>query len=170
MVTPRRYGQDASVPTETSTAPGTGPEPSAGPWAAGSAFPSAETGHGGDLRHPGGELAGVEVLEGSDLDASRRPAHPDGCDRWYGPEVHAFDEHDLDMAREAAAAEAPPVPDAVVGHSPLHGPLQAGEGLGRQGVDRFGDAALRLREAAEVGEDRFVADGGLCGTRPAGHP
>jgi hypothetical protein len=72
------------------------------------------------------------------------------------------------MAREAAAAEAPPVTDAVVGHSPLHGPLEAGEGLGRQGVDRFGDAALRLREAVDIGEDRLVADSGLRGARPAG--
>ena len=133
------------------------PDPGAHPRAPSSAFLSSNTGHGGDLLHPVGELAGIDVLDGLELDTSCRLAHPHRCYRWYWPKVHAIDEHDLDMAREAAAAEAPPVTDAVVGHSPLHGPLEAGEGFGRQGVDRFGDAALGLREAADIGEDRLLA-------------
>ena len=73
------------------------------------------------------------------------------------------------MAGEAAATEAPAVADAIVRHAPLHGALQAGQRPGRQGIDTFGDAALRLRQAGDVGEDRLVADRCLRGACPAGH-
>src|SRR6185369_14729613 len=33
----------------------------------------------------------------------------------------------------------------------------------------FGDGALQLRQAPDVGKDRLVADGGLRGACPAGH-
>lgn len=48
------------------------------------------------------------------------------------------------MADEAAGAEAPPVAYGVVRHALLHGALEVGRRLGNQGIDRFGDAALRL--------------------------
>ena len=67
------------------------------------------------------------------------------------------------MLREAAAAEAPPVADAVVRHSPLHGALETGQRLGRQRVDGLSDAPLRLRQAGDVREDWLVPDGRLRG-------
>src|ERR1700674_6032305 len=73
------------------------------------------------------------------------------------------------MAGKAAAAEAPPVADAVVRHAPLHGAPEVGERLGRQRIDRLGDAALRLRQACDVREDRLVAARRFRGACPAGH-
>ena len=64
------------------------------------------------------------------------------------------------MAGEAAAGEAPAVAHAIPRHAPLHGALQARQRLGCQGIDAFGDGALRLRQAADVGKDRLVAERG----------
>ena len=94
---------------------------------------------------------------------------PTGVTGGTGSSAAPFDEHELDVAGEAAATEAPAVADAIVRHAPFHGALQAGQRPGRQGIDTFGDAALRLRQAGDVGEDRLVADRRLRGACPAGH-
>src|SRR5262245_6947180 len=78
-------------------------------------------------------------------------------------ERHAVHEHELDVFREAAATEAPAITDAIVRHAPLRGALQAGQRFGRQGIDSFGDAALRLRQAGDVSEDRLVTIRCLAG-------
>ena len=104
-----------------------------------------------------------------ELHAPRRLAHPHRRHRRDRVERRAVDEHELDVAGEAAATEAPAVADAIVRHAPFHGSLQAGQRPGRQGIDTFGDAALRLRQAGDVGEDRLVADRRLRGACPAGH-
>ena len=111
-----------------------------------------DTGHGRDLFHPRRDLAFVDVVHGFELHAPRRLAHPHRRHRRHRLERRAVDEHELDVAGEAAAAEAPAVADAIVRHAPLHGALQAGQRLGRQGIDTFGDAALRLRQAGDVGK------------------
>ena len=94
---------------------------------------------------------------------------PIGVTGGTGVRRRAAPERELDVAGEAAAREAPAVADAIPRHAPLHGALQARQRLGRQGIDAFGDGALRLRQAADVGKDRLVADRGLRGACPASH-
>src|SRR4051794_36812527 len=108
----------------------------------------AEARYGGGLLHPRRELGFVEVVHRLELHAPRVLAHPDGRGRRHGRERRATAERQLDVAREAAAREAPAVADAIPGHAPLDAALQARQRPGRQGVDAFRDGALRLREAA----------------------
>src|SRR3984893_61494 len=92
----------------------------------GSTFPAPNTRHGRDLFHPRRDLAFVDVIHRFELDTSRRLAHPHRGDRRYRLERRAIHKHELDMAGKAAAAEAPPVADAVVRHTPLHGASEVG--------------------------------------------
>ena len=121
------------------------------------------------LLHPRCELAFVEVAQRFEVHAARLLAHPDRRHWRYRRERRAAPERELDVAGEAAAREAPAVADAIPRHAPLHGALEARQRLGRQGIDAFGDRALRLRQAADVGKDRLVADRGLRRACPASH-
>src|SRR5262249_40354742 len=123
------------------------------------------TGRSRYLLHPVRDLAFVEVFDGFEFHAPRRLAHRDRRHGWYGRERDAVHEHELDVFCERAATEAPAIADPIVRHSPLHGALEARERLGREGIDAFGDAALWLRQAGDVGEDRLVTG---CGLRRAG--
>jgi len=133
-----------------------------------SLFPP-EAGDGRGLFHPRCGLAFVEVVHRFEVHAPRVLAHPHRRHRGYGLECGATPEGKLDVADEAAAVEAPAVANAIPGHSPLHGALQGRQRPGRQGIDAFGDAALRLRQAADVGEHRLVPFLGLRGACPARH-
>src|SRR4029078_6753053 len=105
----------------------------------------------GRLLHPRGDEGLLESLDGGDLDAARVLAHRNRRDRGFGLQLRAAYEHDLHVADERAARETPPSLDAVVGHGPLHAPAKIGERLRGQGVDALGDAALRFRQAPDVG-------------------
>ena len=95
--------------------------------------------------------------------------HPDRRGRRNGRQCGAAPERELDVAGESATREAPAVADAIPRHAPFHAALEGRQRLGRQGIDTFGDGALRLRQAADVGEDRLVAHRGLRGTCSASH-
>jgi hypothetical protein len=51
----------------------------------------------------------------------------------------------------------------------FHGPFEGRQGFRRERIDAFGDAALRLRQAVDVGKDRLVTVLGLCGACATGH-
>src|SRR5262245_1808271 len=74
------------------------------------------SGLGRDLFHPLRNLAFVDVVHGFELHATRRLAHTHRRHRRYRLERRAVDEHELDVAGEAPATEAPAVADAVVRH------------------------------------------------------
>lgn len=103
-------------------------------------------------------MAFVEVVHWFEVQASRVLAHPDRRSRWYGLDCGAAPERELNVAGEAAAAEAPAVADAIPRHSSLHGALQVRQRLGRQGID-----ALRRRQSADVGKNQLVPFLGLTG-------
>jgi hypothetical protein len=74
---------------------------------------AANTRHGRDLLHPLYDLDLVDDINGFELYTPGRPAHPDRRHRWCRVERRTIDEHELDVAGKAAAAEAPPIPYAV---------------------------------------------------------
>src|SRR5689334_10408548 len=86
---------------------------------------ASEEGLGGGLLHPGDHEALVDVFRGCRLDTPCGLAHPDRRHRWFGLELGATDEHQLDVTHEGARREAPAPIDAVVGHPPLHGAPKA---------------------------------------------
>ena len=62
----------------------------------------------GDLFHPESGLSFVEILQRFQFDAASRLAHPGRGDGRHGVEQRrAVDEHELDVADEGTAAEAP---------------------------------------------------------------
>src|ERR1700758_378294 len=69
-------------------------------------------GHSRDLSHPRRDLARIEIAHRLQLHAARRFAHPHWCNGGHGCECHTVDEHELDVAGEAAATEAPAVAHA----------------------------------------------------------
>src|SRR5947209_14278300 len=77
-----------------------------------------DTGHGRDLFHPLRDLAFVEVVHGFELHAPRRLAHPHRRHGGHRLERRTVHEHELDVAGEGAATEAPAVADAIVRHAP----------------------------------------------------
>ena len=122
------------------------------------------------MSHPCRHLMFVEVAYGFQLDSSRGLTHSHwGHGRHRVQQHRTVDKHELCVASEAAAAEAPPVTHAVVRHAPLHGSLKVRKCPGSEGIYCLSDAALRLREARDVGEDGLIANGRFRRTCFAGH-
>jgi hypothetical protein len=67
---------------------------------------------------------------------------------WFWLDPRAAYEHQFHVADEASGREAPTAVHTVVRHAPLHRTLETRQRLGRQGIDVFGDLALRLRQVA----------------------
>src|SRR5262249_51396263 len=56
-----------------------------------------------------------------------------------------------------------------VRHPPLHCTLEVWQRIGSQSIDMFGDTALWLRQARDIGEHGLIAFRGLRGACLAGH-
>src|SRR5580700_7807471 len=111
-----------------------------------------DEGHDSGLLHPRRRLTLVEIVRGCQLDASCGLTHPDRRHRRFRLDLRAAYEHQFHVADEGAGREAPAPAHAVVRHPPLHRTSEVRQRLGSESIDTLGDAALRLRQAGDVGE------------------
>src|SRR5580700_10237379 len=128
-----------------------------------------DEGHSSRLLHPRRRLALVEIVRGCQLDASCRLAHPDRLHWRFRLDLGAAYEHQFHVADEGTGREAPAPAHAVVRHPPLHRASEVRQRLGSESIDTLGDAALRLRQAGDVGEHGLVAFRCLRGACLARH-
>src|SRR5689334_10322074 len=134
-----------------------------------SSFLAPDKGVRGCLLHPRGYLVLVEIVHGCQLYAACGLAHPNRRHRRFRLHLRAAYEHQFHVTDESTGREAPASAHTVVRHPPLHCTLEVWQGIGSQSIDTFGDTALRLRQARDIGEHGLVAFGGLRGACLAGH-
>src|SRR5579884_144594 len=96
-------------------------------------------------------------------------AHSNWRHRRFRLDLRAADEHQFQVTDESAGREAPASADTVVRHAPLDCTLEAWQRSGSESIDTLGNAALRLRQAFDIGEHGLVAVRCLRGAGLAGH-